>query len=179
MHGADTSLGYPYPSVHTQHRGLCSLTQLDSYISKANLGGPLPGCCMPSPSAAEGIRRQRCAQPLPIATQQENSSCESQSHSPLPSLLNARAFKLRVSCLAGVVFTLLQDILQGTEKNGNADLQQLNFWLDRRFGSSVGFSALIWFQHLPGNRFSIHLYPSAVKHFSTGRLLTHPCSDLS
>lgn len=50
-------------------------------------------------------------------------------------------------------------MLQATERKENTDLQQLNFWLDRRFGSSERFSALTWFQHLPGNRFSIHLYP--------------------
>lgn len=54
---------------------------------------------------------------------------------------------------------LLQDTLQVIERKWNTDLQQLNFWLDRRFGSSEGFSGLTWFQHLPGNRFSIHLYP--------------------
>lgn len=63
-----------------------------------------------------GNTQAEMCQPLPIATQQENSSCESWWHSPLPSLLNTRAFKLHVSCLAGVVFTLLQDTLQAIEK---------------------------------------------------------------
>lgn len=98
---------------------------------------------------------------FPFQSDQRSSSCESRLwlHSPLPSLSNTVAFKLHVSCLARVIFTLLQDMLKVIERKGNTDLQQLNFWLDRRFGSSEGFSALTWFQHLPGNRFSIHLYP--------------------
>lgn len=73
--------------------------------------------------------------------------------------LQHSGFQLQTSCLAGIIFIPLQDTLQVIERKRNTDLKQLNFWLDRRFGSTEGFSALTWFQHLAGNRFSIHLYP--------------------
>lgn len=148
-------------SIHTQlaQRDSCNLASLNNYLKEANSAGLLPGS--PYPFSLQKRASMRVGMPrlFPFQPNQRSSSCESQSHSPLPSLSNILAFKWHVSCLAGVIFTLLQDTLQATERKGNTDLQQLNFWLDRRFGSSEGFSALTWFQHLPGNRFSIHLYP--------------------
>lgn len=111
------------------------------------------------PPLEEGKQAGTDMPDFPFQSDQRGSSCESPSHSPLPRLSNTVAFKLHVSCLARVVFTLLQGMLQATKRKGSTDLQQLNFWLDRRFGSSERFRALTWFQHLPENRFSIHLYP--------------------
>jgi len=146
-------------SVYFAQGCFCSLASLDCYISKVNSAGPLPGFPYPSSLRRRASRQVSMPRLFPFQPDQRSSSWESQSHSPLPRLSNTVAFKLHVSCLAEVIFTLLQDTLQATERKRNIDLQQLNFWLDRRFGSLEGFSALTWFQHLPENRFSIHFYP--------------------
>lgn len=152
--GPVTPVAAPTSSVYIWHRGTSAFPPTLTVTSRKQIQQCLyQASHNPLPSGERQTHRLKHAQTLFISMWPE-----SQSHCPLPSLTNTLAFKLHVSCLAGVIFILLQDTLQVIERKWNTDLQ-LKFWLDRRFGSSERFSSLTWFQHLPGNRFSIHLYP--------------------
>lgn len=127
----------PTASVHTRHRGTSAFSPALTATSRnkfSTASTRLPAT--PFPLEKDKQAGRDMPRLFPLQCDQRSSSCESQSHCPLPSLSNTLAFKLHVSCLVGVILILPQDTLQVIERKWNTDLQQLNFQLDRRFGSS-------------------------------------------
>lgn len=184
MHRADTPCGYSYSTRTCSALGtLCCLACLGIYISKTNPGGPLPSSLYPSSLQRRAGRQVETFPASSCLNLTRKAAPVSHNHSPhYPASqtlwLSSCMFHAWLESYL-YSYRTHYNLLRKKKKKGSTDLKQLNFWLDRRFGSSAGFSALTRFQHLPGNRFSIHLYPTAVKHSNTGRLLPSPCSDVS
>lgn len=110
--GPVTPAAAPTASLRIWHRGTTAFSPTLTITSRKQIQQCLyQASHNPLPSGEGQTHRLRHAQTLPISM-----GPESQSHCPLPSLSNTLAFKLHVSCLAGVIFILLQDTLQVIEK---------------------------------------------------------------